>query len=132
MSLLVSLSSSLESAVQLIVALIVFIIVIALTGITTKWIGGYQKTRYLNKNLQPIETMKVGNNKFIQLVKVGEVYLVLGVGKDEVNAIAKLTKDELPDLIDESPEGAGMASDAFQDVLAKFRSRNSKRNEEDK
>lgn len=132
MSFLVSLSSGLESAVQLIVALIVFIIVIALTGITTKWIGGYQKTRFLNKNLQPIESMKVGNNKFIQLVKVGEVYLVLGVGKDEVNAIAKLTKDELPDLIDESPEGVSMTTDTFQDVLAKFRSRNSKRNEEDK
>ena len=132
MNVLVSLSSGLESVVQLIVSLIVFVIVIALTGITTKWIGGYQKTKFSNKNLQPIESMKVGNNKFIQLVKVGEVYLVLGIGKDEVSAIAKLTKEELPDVIEENLENTGITTDNFHDILAKFRSRNSRENEEEK
>ena len=132
MNLLANLSSGLESAVQLLVALIVFVIVIVLTGLTTKWIGGYQKTRFLNKNLQPIESMKVGNNKFIQLVKVGEVYLVLGIGKDEVNAIAKLTKEELPDVIETNFQNTGITTDNFHDVLAKFRSGNNRKNDEEK
>ncbi len=132
MNLLANLSSGLESVVQLLVALIVFVIVIVLTGLTTKWIGGYQKNRFSNKNLQPIESMKVGNNKFIQLVKVGEVYLVLGIGKDEVNAIAKLTKEELPDVIRDNTDTTGGMTDNFHDILAKLRNRNSREHEEEK
>lgn len=123
---ILGLSAELESFVQLLVAIIVFVFVIVLTGVTTKFIGGYQKTKFSNKNMQPIESMKVGNNKFIQLVKIGEVYLVVGIGKDEVTPIAKLTKEEIPDLIENETENATGITDSFQDVLAKFRNRNSK------
>ncbi len=125
---LVGLTPELESVIQLLVALIVFVIVIVLTGITTKWIGGYQKTKFSNKNMQPIESLKVGNNKFIQLVKVGEVYLVLGVGKDEISSIAKLTKEELPEVMEETFEN----NRSFQDIMAKLQNRNSKNNYEEK
>lgn len=124
MYILLTLSSGLESFVQMLVAFIVFIIVIALTGITTKWIGGYQKTKFSNKNLKPIESMKVGNNKFIQLVKVGEVYLVVGIGKDEIHPIAKLTQEELPELLEEVEEASNISGESFQNILAKIRNKN--------
>ncbi len=126
MYLLADLSPEVESFLQLLVAIIVFVFVIVITGLTTKFIGGYQKTRFANKNMQPLESMKVGNNKFLQLVKVGDVYLVIGVGKDEVTPIAKLTKEELPELLDDSLQNETKVSGSFQEILEKFRNRNSK------
>lgn len=35
------------------------------------------------------------NGKFLQLVKAGEQYFVIAVGKDEVTKIAELTEDQL-------------------------------------
>ena len=132
MYFIASLSSGWESIVKLIVVLIVFAIVVVLTGLTTKFVGGYQKSQFSNKNMKPIESMKVGNNKFIQLVKIGEVYLVLGIGKDEVHTIAKLSKDELPDLIEEGQNDGILASGSFQKILTKIINRNGKDEYEEK
>lgn len=126
MYLLAELSPKVESFIQLLVALIVFVFVIVLTGLTTKFIGGYQRTKFANKNMQPLESMKVGNNKFLQLVKIGEVYLVIGVGKDEVTPITKLTKEEVPELFENSSQNETKVSGSFQEILEKFRNRNSK------
>lgn len=41
------------------------------------------------------ETIRIANGKFLQLVKAGEQYFVIAVGKDEVTKIAELTEDQL-------------------------------------
>ena len=78
---MILLSSALGSFIQLLGVLIIFLFVLAITYFTTKWIGNYQKTNFANKNLQIVESIRVGNNKFIAIVKAGEVYLVVAVGK---------------------------------------------------
>ena len=42
-----------------------------------------------------LETIRIANGKFLQLVKAGEQYFVIAVGKDEVTKIAELTEDQL-------------------------------------
>lgn len=126
------LNSHLENVIQLIVVLFVFLIVVVLTGITTKWVGGLQKTQYSNKNMKPIESMKVGNNKYIQLIQVGEVYLILGIGKDEVHTIAKLTKDELPELMNQDVEDGAASTSSFSNILNKLCNKDSRKIDEDK
>lgn len=75
---MILLSSALGSFIQLLGSLlIIFFFVLAITYFTTKWIGNYQKTNFANKNLQIVESIRVGNNKFIAIVKAGEVYLVV-------------------------------------------------------
>jgi flagellar protein FliO/FliZ len=97
---MILLSSALGSFLQLIGVLIIFIVVLFITFYTTKWIGNYQKTNLVNKNLQIVESIRVGNNKFIAIVKAGEAYLVVAVGKDEVTLLTQLTEEQLSEIPD--------------------------------
>ena len=113
------LSSSLHSLIQLIGALIIFAFVLGITYLTTKWMGGFQKGRSNNKNLHVIETINVGNNKYISIVEAGEVYLVVSVGKDEVHLLTQLTREQLKDL---SFENQGeKTQESFAEVLGKLK-----------
>lgn len=106
---------------QLLVVLVIFLFVLAITFFTTKWIGGYQKAQMSNKNLKMIEAMQLGNNKYLGLLQIGEVYLVVGVGKEDVHPIAKLTKEELPMLLDDEDLTSAGGKEGFQDILNKIK-----------
>jgi flagellar protein FliO/FliZ len=84
--------------------------------------GGMQKTRGSNKNLRIIETIGVGNNKFISIVEVGTVYLVVSVGKEEVHLLTEISKDDLKDLSFED-EGNMNLQDTFAGILKKVKDR---------
>ena len=45
--------------------------------------------------MRVVETLRIAQNKFLQIVKVGEKYLVLSVGKDEVRLIAEIPPEEI-------------------------------------
>ncbi|MGN0312794.1 MAG: flagellar biosynthetic protein FliO [Lachnospiraceae bacterium] len=119
-------STGWDSFVQLLVVLIIFVFVLAITALTTKWIGGYQKTQMSNKNMRVVESLRLGNNKFLALVEVGEIYLVVGVGKDEVHTIAKLTKDELPELLSFEETNVSNGVEGFQEILEKVKRKKDK------
>lgn len=92
---MILLSSSLNSFLQLLGVLIIFAFVLVITYFTTRWIGGVQKSQMAGKSLQVIETARLAGNKYLQMIKAGEVYLIVAVGKDEVTMLAKLTAEEL-------------------------------------
>lgn len=117
-------NASLNNFVELLVVLVIFLFVIAITILTTKFIGGYQKTQYMNKNLKMIETMRMANDKYISLIQVGEVYLVVGVGKNEIHEIAKLTKEELPEIISLDTNNQLVFKNGFQDTLNRLMKKN--------
>ena len=111
------LSSSFHSLVQLIGALIIFAFVLGITYLTTRWMGGFQKSRSNNKNLHIIETINVGNNKYISIVEAGTVYLVVSVGKDEVHLLTQLTREQLKDFSFEHVE----EQESFTEILEKLK-----------
>ena len=124
---MILLSSTFESAMQLIGALCVFAFVLVITYFTTKWVGGYQKMSMRHKNLQIIESLNVASNKYISLVKAGEVYLVVAVGKDEVTLLTQLTEEQLSEVpVFDSIQGNAMSgktvvAENFQEVLEKVK-----------
>ena len=124
---MILLSSSLESAVQLIGVILVFAFVLVITYFTAKWVGGYQKMSMLNKNLQVIESLKIAPNKFLCLIKAGDVYLVIAVGKDEVTLLTQLTKEQLSEVpIFDSYQGNTLSgktvvTENFQEILEKVK-----------
>ena len=114
-------SSSFSSCLELIGVLIIFIIILVITYYTTKWIGNYQKVHQTSKNLKIIETLRLTNTKYIQIVQAGTEYLVIAIGKDEINLLAHLTEEqmtEIPELIQNPQE---MTQDSFQDILKKVK-----------
>lgn len=74
--------------------------------------------RSTNKNLRIVETIGVGNNKFISIVEAGTVYLVVSVGKDEIHLLAELTREQLKDF---SFEENNVQTEAFSDILNKLK-----------
>ena len=114
------LSSSFHSLVQLIGALIIFAFVLGITYLTTRWMGGFQKSRSNNKNLHIIESINVGNNKYISIVEAGTVYLVVSVGKDEVHLLTQLTREQLKDFSFEHVEEKE-SQESFTEILEKLK-----------
>lgn len=113
--------SSLDSFVQLITVLVIFIFVLIITYFTTRWMAGIQKGRSFNKNLRIIETISAGNNKMISIVQVGEKYLVVSIGKDEVHYLTELKQEELKDLSFMNPDNQNDKQDPFAEIFGRLK-----------
>ena len=89
---------SMDSFLELIGVLLIFVFILVITYLCSKWMAGYQKVHMKSKNLHMIESIPAGNNKAICLVKAGTEYLVVGIGKDEIQCLVKLSEEQLTDL----------------------------------
>ena len=122
------LSASLESFLQLISLVLILVFVLVITYIATRWIGGYQKAHMKSKNLQMLETIPAGNNKMISLIKVGTVYLVVSIGKDEIHPLATLTEEQLTDFSFMNDATVGtISSESFQEIFGQLKDKMSKK-----
>ena len=111
-------TSGSESVSQFLTVFLVFLLVLALTYFTTRFVGSFQKAASFNKNFEAIETYKITNGKYLQLVRVGKKYVVIGIGKDSVNTICEISEEDI-DLTDSKPQ----ASEAFSEFMKKARER---------
>ena len=88
-------TTGLESVVQLITVLFIFIFVLAITWISTKYIAGIQKDKYKTGNMELIETLRISNNKYLQIVRVGSKYYCMAVCKDTVTMLGEIRKEDM-------------------------------------
>ena len=112
--------SGLASVFRLIGVLLVFLFVLAVTYATTKWIAHYQQGIAANRNIQVIETFRITNNKFIQIIEVGGKYMVIAICKDTVTMLCELDQEELswiPSESGKSPAG----NESFQELFQKLK-----------
>ena len=89
------LTSNANSYAQLLTVLVIFIVVLGATALTTKWIAGYQKQQGISGNIELLDAARLSNNKYIQIVRIGESYYALAVCKDTVTVIGQVPADEL-------------------------------------
>ncbi|NLL80149.1 MAG: flagellar biosynthetic protein FliO [Clostridiales bacterium] len=115
-------SGELDAVAQFFTVLIIFIAVLALTYYTTKWTANYQKGKLSSKNIEVIETYKLTTNKYIQIVRIGEKYLVLALCKDTITMLTELNESEIQRLEESKEKGL-----RFQDVLEKAGIKKSKK-----
>ena len=118
--ILMDISSGWESFVQLISVLLIFVFVLIITLVTTRWIARYQQGMMYNRNIQVIETLRVSNNKYIQIIKTGKKYLVISVCKDTICALTELSEDQL-ELSVVDGENTERVSKNFQEILDKLK-----------
>lgn len=104
-----------DSYVQLVTVLLLFVFVLAVTAFVTKWIGGYQKGRSVGTNMELVEALRLSNNKYVQIVRIGRKYLALAVCKDTVTMLSEIPEEDL-----HFPEGSTGSALGFKDVLAKI------------
>ncbi|MDD5935730.1 MAG: flagellar biosynthetic protein FliO [Clostridiales bacterium] len=97
---------------ELIVLIIIFIFVIIACYFVTKFVGNKQMKQLKNSNFTVIDTYRVTPNKFLQLVRIGEKYIVLSVTKDNMTVVTELSKEEV--LLPETKQGE---EHSFKSVL---------------
>jgi len=84
-----------SSYAQFIAVLVIFVLVLGVTALTTKWISGYQKQQGADSNIEVIETSRLTNNKYLQIIRVGEKYMVIAVCKDTVTMLGEISAEQL-------------------------------------
>ena len=88
-------AGTLDSFVQFITILLLFLFVLVITYVVTRWVSGVQKIQMTGKNMELVETMRISNSKYLQIVRAGEKYLVIAVCKDTVTMLTELSVDEV-------------------------------------
>lgn len=93
--MLLSMTTGLESVIQLITVLFIFVFVLAITWISTRYIAGIQKNKYKTGNMELVETLRISNNKYMQIVRVGSQYYCMAVCKDTVTMLGEVRKEDM-------------------------------------
>ena len=109
--------SRVDSYAQLMTVLVIFLFVLSLTWFVTRWIAGYQKGKSTNTNMELLESFRLSNNKYIQIVRIGNKYLALAVCKDTVTMLTEIPEEEL-----KLSEGTSMTG--FKDILNRVQKKN--------
>jgi flagellar protein FliO/FliZ len=99
------LSNNWDNFIEFMTVLIVFVGVLALTAWTTKFIANYQKQVGNSGNIEVVESIRITNNKYIQLVRVGETYVAIAVCKDTVTTLCEIPKEQIKDFTKEAGKG---------------------------
>ena len=117
MFILAGLNSRWEAFAQLLTLLVVFIFVLAFTYFATRWAGNMQKNKMAGSNIQILETMRVTNSKYIQIVKIGSKCFAVAVCKDTMTFLCEVNEDELT----YSSESRMINTEGFKTILEKFK-----------
>lgn len=115
-----------NSIFEFITVSVIFIFVLVLCYFTTRWIAGYEKTRTIRQNLEIKESIRLGNNRTIAIIRAGvDKYLVVGFGKDEISLLATLTGDDIIeyDSSMSTETATSVYGRAFKDVLDRIKNR---------
>lgn len=105
-------SRGINSIAQFLTVLLIFIGVLALTYFTTRWIASYQKGKMLSGNIHVLETFKITQNKYVQIIRVGEHYYAIAIGKDTITLLGELKEEEI-----HISEDTGMPQMDFKQLL---------------
>ena len=122
--MLLSIHSGVDSVVQFLTVLIMFVFVLGITYFTTRYIAKVQKGQMSNKNMELIDTLRISNNKYLQIVRVGEKFYCMAVCKDSVTMLGELQKEEL--VFYENDANAGMDFSAILDGFKQRHKENKK------
>ena len=117
--MLLTISGEADSYIQFMTVLILFLLVLAVTYFVTKWMAGYQKSRISNANLEIVETIGLSNNKYVQIIRVGQKYLAVAICKDTVTMLTEIPEQDLV-----FSDGSVSKAMSFKDILDKVQKRN--------
>lgn len=118
--------TAVNGVVQFITVFILFIFVLGLTYFTTRFVGNYQKNKFVGNNVKILETMRLSSNKYVQVVSVGDKCFAIAVCKDTVTLLGEIDKESL--IVPSENSTVNLSFDA---LFKKSKSKISKDNEDD-
>ncbi len=113
--MLIAQTGGVYSVTRFITVLILFIFVLGITYWTSRYIAGFQKKRMGSANIEVIEAARLNQNVVLQIVRAGDQYLLISVGKDGARLISKLD----PETLTLTGDAGFSGGQDFQDFLKK-------------
>lgn len=118
--------SSLESFLNLLGVIIMFCIILALCYIVTRWIGGSGLLQQRNKNISVVESYKLGPNQFIQIVKIGNKYISIGIAKDNIEYLSEIPEEGLDLEAYIIEKNKNQSPESFKEIFSKVSKKRTK------
>ena len=114
--MLATAQNSLQSLFELFGLILIFVIVLVVCYYTTKFVAGRQLVQKKIGNFEIVETFAIAQNKYLQLIRMGNKYVVLSVTKDSVNVITELEGAEVCQVQKE----VFVSGKSFKEILSGF------------
>ena len=112
-------ASRFENALQLVFAMAIFILVLFLAWVAARVAGSYQNNIMAKKgNMHIVETMRIANDKYIQIIKLADRYLAISVCKDRIELLTELDPDTVKEQAVKPSEMADFKT-VFSGILRK-------------
>ena len=92
--LLVS-TSKIDSVAQLLTVILLFVVVLGATWLTTRYVAGVQKGKMKGSNFEVIDTFRLTQNKYVQILRIGKKYMAVAICKDTVTILRELDESEI-------------------------------------
>lgn len=104
---------------QLISLVLILVIILVAAYYTSRFIGGIKLGQMKKSNFQVIDSYRITANKALQIVKIGNKYVVIAIGKDNVSYITELDESEV--MIRELHPGE---KQDFKQIFEKLKNKN--------
>ena len=88
-------TSEMDSVIQFITVLLIFVFVLGIAYFTTRYVAGIQKEKYKTGNMEVIETLRISNNKYLQIVRAADKYYCIAVCKDTITMLGEIQKENM-------------------------------------
>lgn len=123
--MLATAQTSVQSLFELLGLILVFLLVLVVCYYTTRFVAGKQMAQKKIGNFEIVETFAISQNKYLQLIRMGNKYVVISVAKDSVTYITELEESEVCQI----PKSTSLSGKSFKEVLSGL-SKNRPENEE--
>jgi len=113
--------SSADNLLQLLGLCLILALILVAAYYTSRFIGRYKMGQLKDSNIQVIEAFRISPNKMLQIVRIANRYVVLGISKDQITYITELDGNEV--VTHDVQENEKLS---FREVFEKLKGKNSK------
>ena len=114
-------SASLQGVGQFFYILLMVVLVAVLAYYTTRLLGSARMGKFGRRNLQIVESMGVGPQVFVHVLRVGKKYVLVGVTKNHVSQLSELAEEDLKlDFVEDTAN--------FDSIFSRFQRRSEEEN----
>ncbi len=105
-----------DGFIQLVTVIAIFVFVLVITYFTTRFVGGYAKSKVITGNIELIDSMKIAPSGYIAVVRVASKYIAVGIGKNEISFLCELPGEDV--MI---RDAGGVVGYDFKELIEKAR-----------
>ena len=112
--MLATAQNSIQSLFELLGLILIFVIVLVVCYYTTRFVAGRQLVQKKIGNFEVVETFPIAQNKYLQLVRMGNKYVVISVAKESIGYITELEEYEVCQI----QKNTTVSGKSFMEVLS--------------